>query len=168
MDYSPPGSSVQGIWISQARILEWVAISSSKESSWHRDRTWVSCIGRWLVYHWVSWEALETPKRQKLPPVSPNPQKAQNPIWSILDSQYFLGGWLTSLRNGTYQYTKNMGQPLHWSCHWATETHFLAWLSDPVAMSPICFFHKFTFSNYKSNTCSVCKRGICRKVKIRK
>ena len=51
MDYSPPGSSVQGIWISQARILEWVAISSSKESSRHRDQTWVSCIGRWLVYH---------------------------------------------------------------------------------------------------------------------
>ena len=32
MDYSPPGSSVHGI--SQARILEWVAISSSKGSSW--------------------------------------------------------------------------------------------------------------------------------------
>ena len=29
--YSPPGSSVQGIL--QARILEWVAISSSKGSS---------------------------------------------------------------------------------------------------------------------------------------
>ena len=34
MDYSPPGSSVHGI--SQARILEWVAISSSKlMSSYH-------------------------------------------------------------------------------------------------------------------------------------
>ena len=30
MDYSPPGSSVHGI--SQARILEWVAISSSRNS----------------------------------------------------------------------------------------------------------------------------------------
>ena len=31
MDYSPPGSSVQGIL--QARILEWVAMSSSRGSS---------------------------------------------------------------------------------------------------------------------------------------
>ena len=36
MDYSPPHSSVHGI--SQARILEWVAISFSRESSWPRDR----------------------------------------------------------------------------------------------------------------------------------
>ena len=31
IDYSPPGPSVHGIL--QARILEWVAISFSKESS---------------------------------------------------------------------------------------------------------------------------------------
>ena len=31
MDCSPPGSSVHGIF--QARILEWAAISSSRESS---------------------------------------------------------------------------------------------------------------------------------------
>ena len=43
MDCSPPGSCVHGIL--QARILEWVAIPFSKESSWPRDRTWVSCIG---------------------------------------------------------------------------------------------------------------------------
>ena len=36
MDYSPPGPSVPGI--SQARILEWVAISFSRESSQLRDR----------------------------------------------------------------------------------------------------------------------------------
>ena len=42
MDCSPPGSSVHGI--SQARILEWAAISFSRGSSQPRDRTWVSCI----------------------------------------------------------------------------------------------------------------------------
>ena len=41
MDYSQPGSSVHGIL--QARILEWVAISYSSESSQPRDGTWVSC-----------------------------------------------------------------------------------------------------------------------------
>ena len=34
MDYSPPGSSIHGIL--QARILEWVAISFSRGSSWPR------------------------------------------------------------------------------------------------------------------------------------
>ena len=41
MDYSPPGSSVYGIF--QARVLEWVAICFSRGSSQLRDRTHVSC-----------------------------------------------------------------------------------------------------------------------------
>ena len=43
MDCSPPGSSFH--WIFQARILEWVAISFSRGSSWSRDQTQVSCTG---------------------------------------------------------------------------------------------------------------------------
>ena len=38
----------------QARILEWVAVPSSRGSSWPRDQTCVSfvfCIGRWVLYH---------------------------------------------------------------------------------------------------------------------
>ena len=42
MDCSPRGSSVHGI--SQAKILEWVAISFSRGSSQPRDGTCVSCI----------------------------------------------------------------------------------------------------------------------------
>ena len=45
MDYSPPGSSVHGIF--QARILEGDAIFSSRESSQSRDRThipYISCL----------------------------------------------------------------------------------------------------------------------------
>ena len=52
MDCGPPGSSVQGIV--QPRILEWVAILSSRGSSWPRDQTcvsWVSCIGKRVLYH---------------------------------------------------------------------------------------------------------------------
>ena len=41
-DYSPPGSSVHGIF--QARILEWDAISYSRGSSRVRDQTHFSCI----------------------------------------------------------------------------------------------------------------------------
>ena len=43
-EYSLPGSSVHGIF--QARILEPVAISSSKGSSQPRDGTHVSCAFR--------------------------------------------------------------------------------------------------------------------------
>ena len=42
MDCSQPGSSVHVIF--QARILEWAAVSFSRESSQPRDRTRVSCI----------------------------------------------------------------------------------------------------------------------------
>ena len=42
MDCSPPGSSIHGIL--QARILEWIDISSSRGSSRPSDRTQVSCI----------------------------------------------------------------------------------------------------------------------------
>ena len=42
VDYSPPGSSAHRI--SQARILEWVAISFSRGSSQPRDQTEVSSI----------------------------------------------------------------------------------------------------------------------------
>ena len=46
MDCSPPGSSVHGIL--QARILEWVAMPSSRGSSRPRDRTCVSYVsGIW-------------------------------------------------------------------------------------------------------------------------
>ena len=41
MDCSPPGSSTHGIL--QARMLEWVAISFSRGSSWPRNQTYVSC-----------------------------------------------------------------------------------------------------------------------------
>ena len=53
-DSSPPGSSVHGI--SQVRILEWVAISSSRGSSSPRDGTHLSCgscIDRQNLYHWA-------------------------------------------------------------------------------------------------------------------
>ena len=44
----------------QARILDSVAISFSRGSSWSRDQTYiscVSCVGRWRLYHWAIWEA---------------------------------------------------------------------------------------------------------------
>ena len=55
MDCGLPGSSIHGII--QAGILEWLAISFCKGSSWTRNQICGSCIGRWILYHWASWES---------------------------------------------------------------------------------------------------------------
>ena len=55
MDCGPPGT-VHGI--SQAWILEWVAVSFSRESSWPRDWTQVSCIAGRCFTLWATREAL--------------------------------------------------------------------------------------------------------------
>ena len=47
MDCSPSGSSVHGI--SQAKMLEGVAISFLRGSSCPRDQTHISCIGSWTL-----------------------------------------------------------------------------------------------------------------------
>ena len=56
VDCSQPDSSVHGI--SQARILEWVAVSSSQGSSWLREQTGIPWLGRWILYQWATWKAL--------------------------------------------------------------------------------------------------------------
>ena len=54
-DCSPPGSSVHEIL--QARIVEWVAMLSSRGSSWLRDRTQILCIADGLLAIWTIGEA---------------------------------------------------------------------------------------------------------------
>ena len=52
VDCSPPGSSVHGML--RAKILEWVAMPSSRGSSWPRDQirlSYASSIGRRDLYH---------------------------------------------------------------------------------------------------------------------
>ena len=55
MDYSLPGSEVHGIL--QARILEWIAISSSRELSQPWDQIQVSCIAGRFFTLWATREA---------------------------------------------------------------------------------------------------------------
>ena len=53
MDCSLPGSAVH--WILPARILEWVAMPSSRGSSWPWDPTWVSyiAVNSLLLSQWL-------------------------------------------------------------------------------------------------------------------
>ena len=58
MSYSPAASPVHGVL--QVRMLEWVAVPSSRGSSrpWDLTRvSCVSCLGRRILYHWAIWEA---------------------------------------------------------------------------------------------------------------
>ena len=61
MDCNPPGSSVHEIL--QARILDWVAMPSFRISSPPRNQTRVSCVscisctGKRILYHRVTWDA---------------------------------------------------------------------------------------------------------------
>ena len=85
VNHSPSGYSVYGIF--QARTLDWVAILSSRGSSWPKDWTRVSCIsctaGRFFT-HWATWEAKYV---KFLEPIATN-NKA---VWfsiELLDNQY--------------------------------------------------------------------------------
>ena len=68
VDCSPPCSSAHAI--SQARILECVAIAFSRGSSQPRHQTHISCIGRWILHHemcWFSYLSLKNLFPQKFP-----------------------------------------------------------------------------------------------------
>ena len=74
----------------QARILEWVAIFSCMRSSRHRDQTHISCIsciGKWILYHWATWEV---PMRVDIPaswvasvPLGKRSQKPHHPFHQV-------------------------------------------------------------------------------------
>ena len=83
MDCSPPGSSVHGI--SQARKLEWIAVSFSRGSSWPRDQTRVSRIAGRRFTIWATREAL---KEQKVLPKK---------IWLLLTFSAAHSKWSTNI-----------------------------------------------------------------------
>ena len=64
MDCTPPGSSI--LEVLQARILEWVAISFFRGSSWPRDQTPISCAAGRFFTVWATREA----QSYKVPEVS--------------------------------------------------------------------------------------------------
>ena len=115
MDCGPPGSSVHGIL--QARILEWVALSSSKGSSQPRDQTHVSCIGRWVLYHWATREAYS------------NGTEIQAKIKQKLFYNQILNIWmLLSKFHGEKTIRKSLFHPLNqaslWSYYKRSRVHF--------------------------------------------
>ena len=79
MNCSPPDSSVHGIL--QARILEWIPVSSPRGSSPPRDQThisYVSCTDRQVLY------------QQQAPPEKPrqNPNIHSKNPWTVLPQKF--------------------------------------------------------------------------------
>ena len=104
MDCSPPGSSVLGIL--QARILEWVAMPSSRGSSQPRDLTQLSCIAGGFFTNWATREVHEYLSGQPIPspgdlgwatreakrwgqPKCLSMEKRVRKIWSLHTMEYY-------------------------------------------------------------------------------
>ena len=80
-DCSLPGSSVHGVFL--ARIREWVAMPSSKGSSWPRDQTQVSCIAGRFFTIWATRRNKRIMK-QKAWPSKGTPQRGNSGTKNIL------------------------------------------------------------------------------------
>ena len=101
IDCSLPGSSIHGIF--QARILEWVAISFSRRSSWPRGWTWVSrIVGRHFTV-WATREVTTLSCKSKVTSLlylrSTGHKEGSHDSVLQLDS---LLEWLTELRKTVY------------------------------------------------------------------
>ena len=77
MDCSPPGSSVHGILL--ARILEWVAMTSSSRSSQPKDGSWVSCIAGRFFTVWANQGSLNAAKSIQACPILCDPIDSSPP-----------------------------------------------------------------------------------------
>ena len=87
MDCSPPSSTVHGIL--QARILQWVAMHSSRGSS--QPQHWihvsdVSCIGRRVLYHYRHLGNPKMPPELLKAPFSWNGEKTLRPSLALPSS----------------------------------------------------------------------------------
>ena len=112
MNCSPLGSSVHHIL--QARILESVAISFSKVSSWPRDQTQVSCIAGRLLSKPAGNSLPQTPQQQKENCLGP---ANRNLTWTITMRNHHLssssqiwasyGGRVLKLRGNRVPLSKN-------------------------------------------------------------
>ena len=93
---SLPGSSVHGIV--QARILQWVSLLQGIFPT--RDQThisYVSCIGKWVLYHRATWEAPYSSKSRDRSVTKLTDHKGREDM-SILQRL----GWTRKLRSRNY------------------------------------------------------------------
>ena len=113
MDCSPPGSPVHGIL--QARILEWVVTSFSRNSSWPRRRT-ASPASSALACRFFTTEPERKPERTRRLSTQSNPGSYGRRVGEPLDLAL-------SLSRETIQTTGRPSTELQWwLCHWPLGT----------------------------------------------
>ena len=89
MDCRPPISTAH--WIFQARIVECVAISSSRGSFQHRDRICVSCMSRtdrWILYHWAT-RKLNSKCEAPFPRLHTSGRSCRCWLWAVISFFFF-------------------------------------------------------------------------------
>ena len=85
MDYSPPDSSVHGVF--QAKIQEWVTMPSSRRSFWPMGWIWVSCIAGRFFTVWATRETFSSVQFScSVMSNSLRPYGLQHPALSITNS----------------------------------------------------------------------------------
>ena len=131
MDCSPLGSSVHGIL--QARILEWVAISFSRGSSWPRDRPRIeptSPVSPALVGRFFTTEPPRNGRKWHLRPnrvlVTPQPYQW---CWS----PFFYKSDLQILCINQRRERRGRLKLIEWSKNKLTEKHLLIFKTEKVA-----------------------------------
>ena len=127
MDCSLPGSSVHGI--SQARILEWVAIPFFRASSWSRDQTPIS----WIAGRFFTIEPLGKPyylcvcvymcigEGKGYPLQYSGLENSRDCIWSM-GSQRVGHDWVTFTIH-IYAHTYTFSHPCMYHCVYALPPH---------------------------------------------
>ena len=111
MDYNPPGSSIHGI--SQARMLEWAAISFSRWSSWPTFLAAPALVSGFLTTC-ATWEALTLVKYIELKLILHTP--VHSPSVSVSPEQAFPPQF-------TRTSTLSMSLPIQLLTHTHTHTH---------------------------------------------
>jgi len=145
MNCSPQGSSVLGIL--QARILEWVAMPSSRGSSWPRDRTHVS-------YVYLHWQASSL---QLAPPGKPFWRTVSINVFFPVNKPYFIcmPHNLFPVETGHFDYyyvipLEIIFFPLPWICCcwplWVVVEFFFRDFSKTVLVKSLSFIMCFHWS----------------------
>ena len=116
----------------QARILKWVAISFSRGSSWPKDQTQVSCIGRWILYHWATWEADHY--------LSPKGDCELLKCWTSSDYGMHIGVCRESVVSLLEKHTLRSASKIQ-ACSFSLSS--TASLFSPLYISPPCFHFLF-------------------------
>ena len=138
VDCSLPCTSVREVF--QARILEWVAISYSRGSSWPRYQTSISCIscmGRQVFYHCAEyrWQVANT-------------QKNLNFQMAFRERFLLIGWWWGNLESQSTAFSFQPGQGL---CACGQHTvNFFSLVGDSVSAKELKGFGSVS----KESACS--------------